>query len=152
MIGLEHVMTYTLVTKGPLSSTRGSPLGERRYWEMSEGRLTGSGISASIAMPGGDWMLVSEDGFWRPDVRVQFMTDDGAVVLLRYHGLVEQTERFKAAAEGDSATDWDEVNMRMAMRFDTGDPRYQWLNRSLFLAEGRLLGTGHIEYRIYRVT
>jgi hypothetical protein len=152
MIGLEHVMTYSLVARGPLKSTRGSPLGERQYWEMSEGRLTGEGISARIAMPGGDWMLVSDDGFWRPDVRVQFETEDGAVVLLHYHGLVEQTDRFKLAAERNEPTGWDDVNMRMAMRFETGDPRYQWLNRSLFLAEGRLLGTGRIEYRIYRVT
>jgi hypothetical protein len=145
-------MTYSLVTKGPLNSTRGSPFGERQYWEMSEGRLTGKDISASIAMPGGDWMLVSNDGFWRPDVRVQLLTDDGAVVLLYYYGLVEQTQIFRTAAENDAETMWGDVNMRMAMRFDAGDSRYQWLNRFLFLAEGRLLGTGRIEYRIYKVT
>ncbi len=27
-----------------------------------------------------------------------------------------------------------------------------WLNTSLFVAAGRLLGTGHIEYAIYRAT
>jgi hypothetical protein len=152
MIGLEHVMTYTLTVTGPLESTRGAPYGERQYWEMTEGRLIGSGISANIAMPGGDWMLVSDDGFWRPDVRVQLKTDDGATILLHYHGLVEQSAVFKEAAENDRQTGWDDVNMRMSMRFDTGDERYQWLNQSLFVAEGRLLGTGKIEYRIYRVT
>ena len=42
--------------------------------------------------------------------------------------------------------------MRMAMRFDTGAERYRWLNTSLFVAGGRLLGTGHIEYEVWRVT
>jgi hypothetical protein len=30
--------------------------------------------------------------------------------------------------------------------------RYQWLNRSLFLARGHLLGTYELEYEIFRVT
>jgi hypothetical protein len=42
--------------------------------------------------------------------------------------------------------------MRPMMRFDTGAPAYRWLNTSLFIARGRLLGTGHIEYEVYRVS
>jgi hypothetical protein len=37
-------------------------------------------------------MRVGLDGYTRPDVRVQFETDDGAAVLLDATGLVEQTE------------------------------------------------------------
>ncbi len=36
--------------------------------------------------------------------------------------------------------------------FDTGDPRYAWLNTSLFVAAGRLEGTGRIEYAVFRIT
>jgi hypothetical protein len=36
--------------------------------------------------------------------------------------------------------------------FDGGGARYAWLNRSPFVAAGRLLGTGRIEYAVYRVT
>jgi hypothetical protein len=112
----------------------------------------GQRISAKLAATGIDWMRVSPDGFWRPDVRAQFMTADGAVVLMHYSGLVEQTARFKAAAESDQATEWDEQYMRLSITFDTGDARYIWLNKSLFVAAGRLLGTGRIEYAVYRVT
>ena len=42
--------------------------------------------------------------------------------------------------------------MRLSITFDSGDARYQWLNKSLFVAAGRLLGTGRIEYAVYRVT
>ncbi len=42
--------------------------------------------------------------------------------------------------------------MRLSIRFETGAPRYAWLNTSLFVARGRLLGTGNIEYQVYRVT
>jgi hypothetical protein len=60
--------------------------------------------------------------------------------------------RAKLAAESDQPTAWDEQYMRLSVTFDTGDARYSWLNKSLFVAAGRLLGTGRIEYAVYRVT
>jgi hypothetical protein len=152
VIGLEHVLTYRFSIRGPLDSTEGSPHGTRQYWEMTAGTLSGEGLKASIAMPGGDWYLASPDGFGRPDVRVQLRTDDEALILMRYTGLVEQTEAFVSAAGNDNATDWDEQYMRFAVSFDVGAERYRWLNESLFVARGRLLGTTELEYEIYRVT
>jgi len=85
-------------------------------------------------------------------VHAQFLTDDAAVILMHYTGLVQQTERF-AAADADQPTDWADQYMRLAVRFETGAQQYQylWLNTNLFIAKGRLLGTGHIEYEVYRV-
>jgi hypothetical protein len=37
----------------------------------------------------------------------------------------------------------------MVAQFDTGDDRYSWLTRSLFIGEGRLAGDHLIEYTIY---
>lgn len=149
---LEPVMTYTVKTTIPLGPTSGSPKGTRQFWQVSEATLSGPKIHAKLAGAGLDWMAMSDDGFWRPDVRAQFLTDDGALVLMLYTGLVEQSDRFKAAAEGDEETGWDDQYMRLSVGFDTGAERYRWLNRSLFIARGRLLGTGHIEYEIYIVT
>jgi len=118
---------------------------------MTEGTLTGDRINATIAMPGGDWNVVGTDRFGRPDVRVQFVTDDGAVVLLHYTGLVERTDNFNKAAESGEATGWEDQYMRMFMTFDTGAERYAWLNQHLFIAEGRLAGPSEIEYAIYQI-
>ena len=152
MIALEHVMTYRFAIRGPLGDTEGSPHGARQYWEMTEATLTGSGVNATIAMPGGDWYTAWPDGFGRPDVRVQLETDDGALILMSYTGLVELTDAFVEAASDDQATDWDDQYMRFAVSFDTGAERYRWLNQSLFVARGRILGTTELEYEIYRVT
>ena len=81
---------------------------------------------------------MSDDGFWRPDVCSQFVTNDGAVILIGYTGLVEQTEAFKKAAKADRETDWNDQYMRLSVVFETGSPRYTWLNKSLFVAMGRL--------------
>ena len=149
---LEFAMTYVVRTSNPLDPTTDSPHGARQYWQVSEARLEGPAITAGLAATGVDWMGVGADGFWRPDVRAQFLTDDGAVLLMHYTGLVQQTTRFAEAAEADEPTEWADQYMRLSIRFETGAPRYAWLNSSLFVARGRLLGTGHIEYQVFRVT
>ena len=42
--------------------------------------------------------------------------------------------------------------MRLVLTFDTGAAAYGWLTRSIFVAAGRLLGTGRIEYAVHRLT
>jgi hypothetical protein len=106
----------------------------------------------SFAATGVDWMAMSPDGYWRPDVRAQFVTYDGAFVFMQYTGLVEQTPDFKAAATANEETAFEEHYMRLAIKFDTGDRRYAWLNQHLFVSQGRLLGTDHIEYEVYPIT
>lgn len=149
---LEFVMTYHFTMKGPIASTQQSPTGDKEYWEMSEGIITGDRINAKIASPGGDWMNLPTDGYSRPDVRVQLITDDGEFILLSYTGLVQANETFVNAAANNRSTEWDDQYMRMVMKFETGAEKYRWLNQSLFIAKGRILGKNEIEYKIYRVT
>jgi hypothetical protein len=148
---LEFEMTYRVKTTHPLDLTRSAPYGAKQYWQVSEATLAGERIRAKLAAPGMDWMLVHDDGFWRPDVRAAFITDDEAVILLHYTGLVQQTEKFKQAAEANRPTGWEDQYMRLAMRFDASAERYRWLNQSLFIATGRLEGTGSIEYAVFRL-
>jgi hypothetical protein len=152
MISLERELTYLVRTTQPLEPTHGSPAGSRQYWQVTEATLKGSRIDAKLAATGIDWMGVGDDGFWRPNVKAQFVTEDGAVIFLHYTGLVQQTDAFKKAAEENRETEWEQQYLRLAMRFDTGSARYAWLNQSLFVAAGRLLGTGKIEYAVFRVT
>jgi hypothetical protein len=153
VIGLERVLTYRFSIRGPLPArTEGSPRGTRQYWEMTRGSMSGSGVNATLAMPGGDWFLASDDGFGRPDVRVQLITDDGELILLHYTGLVELTDSLTNAAENDLATRWDDQYMRFVFSFEAGAEPYQWLNQSLFVGRGRLVGANELEYEIYRVT
>lgn len=149
---LVDAFIYRVKTTGPLKTTQGSPAGERNYWIVSEAELEGPKIKARLAAPGSDWMWVSDDGFWRPNVRAPFSTDDGETILMHYTGLVQQTETFKKAAEANQPTQFGDQYMRLMMSFDAGAERYRWLNQSLFVAKGRLLGTGQIEYAVSRIT
>lgn len=150
---LQLEMTYRLKVRGPLESRDGSPASERRqYWEMASATLEGARIRASSAMPGIDWFTPAADGFGRPHVRLPFYSDDGALILLEYHGVVHASPAFVRAVEHDTATQWSDQYMRMALYFETTSPRYAWLTQHLFVARGRLLGAKEIEYEVYRLT
>jgi hypothetical protein len=152
MPDLEFAFIYRLRVRGPMPSTKGSPRGESVCWEMSEATLEGPRIKAHTTLPGLDWFAPGPDGFGRPHVRLQFVTDDDAVILLHYTGLVQMNEAFAQAAAAGVATHFGDHYMRMSMTFDTGSPQYEWLNQNLFVAEGRLAGKEQLEYRVYRVT
>ena len=149
---IEPAMTYRLRVRGPLESKDGSPAHPGvQYWEMVSATLEGPRIRATSSMPGIDWFRPTADGYGRPHVRLPFHTDDGALVLLDYTGLVHATDAFTAAVDRDHGTDWADQYMRMSMMFETTSQRYAWLTRSLFIARGRLLGAYDLEYDVYRV-
>jgi hypothetical protein len=152
MIELEPAMIYRLDVTGPMEAADGSAANPRRqFWQMTRATLEGRNIRATTAMPGIDWFTPYPNGFGRPHVRLALRTDDGALLLLEYRGIVQATSAFTRAVESDTSTQWSDQYMRMALTFDTSAERYAWLMESLFIARGRLLGAKAIEYDVYRV-
>jgi uncharacterized protein DUF3237 len=152
VLELEPVLTYRLEVSGPVKATdESSDSARRQFWQMKRATLEGPRIRASTPMPGIDWFTPHHGRFGRPHVRLPFQTDDGAVVLLEYHGIVEASDAFNKAVATNGATDWGDQYMRMAMMFETSSARYEWLTESLFLARGRLRAAFSLEYDVYRV-
>ena len=152
MMEIEPAMTYRLEVTGPAAAADRSASNPRRqFWQMTRATLEGKNIRATTVMPGIDWFTPYPNGYGRPHVRLAFHTDDGALVLLEYHGIVHASPAFTHAVEADTPTQWDDQYMRMALTFDTSAERYAWLMESLFIARGRLLGAKTIEYDVYRV-
>ena len=121
-------------------------------WKIAEASLDGPRIHATLAMAGTDWIRVGSDGVRRQDQRVQFVTDDGAVILLRYDtGLIRGDQAFLDALQNGEETGPGDQYMFMVPEFEVGSDRYDWLTRSLFLAQGRLAGPKQIEYAVHRV-
>jgi hypothetical protein len=151
MLALQYEMTFTERIEGPLGPTIGLPA--RLFWEIVEAKLTGPRITANLAMPGTDWIRVGADGIRRQDQRTQFLTDDGALVLMYYDvALIRGDERLFQALESGEETTFADQYMCMSPQFDVSDPTYAWLTQSLFLAQGRVCGAKQIEYEIYRVS
>jgi hypothetical protein len=148
---LEHEFTYHARLKPPLDVGTG-PFGQRLYFEVIDGAFEGTRAKGKITSGGGDWLLAGADGFARLDVRAQLVTDDGATIYLQYFGLLEMNEKIQAALTADAGTDYGDQYFRTNPRFETGDPRYAWMNQTLFVAEGHIRPGRTVEYKVYRVT
>lgn len=142
----EHVFDYHALLKPPVPVGPG-PYGNRVFYEVREGRVTGPRLQAEILTGGGDWALIGADGFTRLDVRGQCRTDDGALLYLSYRGLLEHTDSVAAGRE----TSFEDQYFRIWLDVETGDPRYAWLTRSALIGRGRICSGPGVVYEVFRV-
>jgi Protein of unknown function (DUF3237) len=149
-LAVTHELTMR-VGLAPPHIVGAGPLGVRVVGGVTTGTVRGTRVNGTIVGPGADWMLIGPNGFGRVDVRLQLETDDGALIYVHYEGLIELNAVSSAALMDRTAeTGWDDQYFRTAPRFETGDERYEWLNRTMFVARGRVTTDG-IEYEVFRV-
>lgn len=128
------------------------PFGQRVIATVTGGTVEGDRIKGTMVGAGADWLLVGPDGFGRLDVRATFKTHDGALIYVQYHGVVEVTEDMGAILGGaTNSVNYGDQYFFTNPRLETGDERYQWVNRTQFLGEGRLAAGPTVHYRVYRV-
>ncbi len=147
---LVHEMTYHAMLRAPIAVGDG-PFGTRLCFEVIEGKVEGPRIRGEFRGAGGDWLLVGPDGFGRIDVRAQIETHDGAFIYLHYAGVLEMNAAIQHALATATGTEYGDQYFRTSPRFETGDERYAWLNRAVFVGEGRVLPGFGVEYRVSRV-
>jgi hypothetical protein len=148
---LVHEFTFTAVLNEAVAVGEG-PFGNRRIREVLSGEVTGERIRGKVGTGGADWVLVGPDGHGRLDVRLTIHTHDGAHIYVQYFGVIEYTEAALAANAGQRSSEYHEHYFRTSPRLETGDPRYEWVNRTVFVARGRLHPGPVVEYEVFRVT
>jgi hypothetical protein len=146
---LEPLMTYHADLKAPVAVGKG-PLGNRLIFDLVEGTAEGPRISGKFLASGADWLLVDEAGIARLDVRATLETHDGAHIYMYYHGILDMNEKVVSAMAKGEAIDYGDTYFMTSPRFETGDPRYEWINRLVTVAEGRMLPNA-VEYRVFQV-
>jgi hypothetical protein len=52
---------------------------------------------------------------------------------------------------GGTPTDYGEQYFVTSPRLETGDQRYVWVNRTVFVGDGRLVPAPEVDYRVHRV-
>ena len=146
---LERLVTYRADLASPVEVGRG-PCGTRTIYDVTGGVAEGPRLRGRLLPSGGDWLLVDDGGTGRLDVRGTLETDAGARIYIQYHGVLELNEKVLSALAGGGSTDYGDTYFMTQPRFETGDPRYGWLNRVVAVAEGRLLPNA-VEYRVYEL-
>lgn len=125
----RHLTTLTVAVDWPHFVDAGkTALGRRRVAPVAGGSFTGERLSGVVLPGGADWVFNRPDGMMLVDVRLPLKTGDGAVIALSYRGtMLAAPEAMARFGRGESLAA-GEYRLRTVASFETGDPRYLWLN------------------------
>lgn len=121
---------------GELASLGVAPGGERRYVPLLGGRVRGEGIDGEIVAGGVDWQWQHADGALEIDAHYVLRMADGARVEVRSTGLRHGPAGTMARLAAGEAVDPHDYFFRTCVRFTTGAPAWQHLNRTIAIAVG----------------
>ncbi|EHR62500.1 DUF3237 domain-containing protein [Saccharomonospora cyanea] len=122
--------------------------GVRRVVPITGGRIDGDRLRGEILPGGADWQLVHDDGSTTIDTRYTARTDDGALVYLATSGVRHGTADVLRRVAAGEAVDPREYYFRLGVRLESGDERYAWLTRTLFVASAARL-VDAVAYDLY---
>jgi hypothetical protein len=134
----EFLMDLTLETQPPHATGAVAGGGGRRVVPVSGGTFEGPRLKGTVISPGGDWIRERPDGSRVLDVRILLQTDDAQTIYVSWRGIA-----YTPPPPGG------ELVARILPVFETGAPRYSWLNN--VVAVGVYRGGGKIAYRIFRI-
>ena len=146
---LELLCEYYATLKPPVVVGNG-PYGMRMIYDVTGGEVTGPRLRGRVLPSGADWILVGTDGVGRLDVRATIETHDGANLYVSYTGILKMTDTVTQAVAGGQPTEYGETYFYVNPRFETGDPRYAWLNGLFIVSQGRV-APSRVEYRVFEV-
>lgn len=132
---LEHVCTLN-VQLDPIREMGPGRAGQRRIIPIVGGEVSGPRLSGRILNLGADWQTVFADGLAELDTRYAMETQDGATIEIVNYGFRHGPAEVLAAVARGEEVDPASYYMRTHARLETGDPRYDWVNRTLFLGVG----------------
>ena len=124
------------ITLGPAQELGEAPHGRRRIIPITGGTVSGERVAGRVLAGGADWQVVRADGVAELDARYTIETGDGALVYVSNRGVRHgPPEVIRKLAAGE-AVDPALYYMRTTPWFETGDPRYAWLNRIVCVGTG----------------
>lgn len=119
---------------------KGESTGTRwRIIPIVGGTVEGERLSGRILNLGADWQTVYQDGYAELDTRYAIETHDGALIDVRNFGFRHAPPEIMARLVAGEVVDPSLYYMRTQPRLHTGDPRYSWVNRTVFVGTGERL-------------
>lgn len=136
------LMTLRLAVDG-LQKIGAVPLGTRVTALVPSGEFEGDRLRGKV-LSGGDWTLLRGDGVLELDMRITLQTDDGALIHMSASGMRHGPPDVLAALARGERVDPSQYYFRTTPRFETGHPKYAFLNRLLAVATGDRRAEGPI--------
>ena len=132
---LRHVADFE-IDLDPISEMGDGRAGKRRIIPIVGGRITGPDFTGEILNVGADWQTIFSSGVTELDTRYAFLTHDGAVIEIINFGYRHGPEDVMLRVAAGDNVDPSKYYMRTHARLETGHPKYDWVNRTLFLGVG----------------
>ncbi len=120
----------------PIREMGAGRAGHRRIIPIVGGTVSGPRLSGKILNLGADWQTIFENGLAELDTRYAFETDDGALIEIINYGFRHGPPEVMAAMARGEDVSAEAYYMRTHARLETGDARYDWVNRTLFVGKG----------------
>ncbi|KAK5144699.1 hypothetical protein LTR04_001494 [Oleoguttula sp. CCFEE 6159] len=158
---LEHAFTM----RGYISKENSMDLGAMKQGPtriivpISHGFVRGSGLEATIAPGGGDWILFdSTTNYFHLDVRTQARTKDGDSVYIHYTGILGMDEAAKKVlgwSKDAKTTSYGDHQWFTGPIMEMSSADFKWVETTLFVGQGHFVVEGEavsaVEYEIYKV-
>jgi hypothetical protein len=129
------LMTMQVAVKG-VQKIGAVPHGTRVTAPVPSGHFEGPRLRGKVLPGGGDWTLLRADGVLELDLRLTLETDDGALIQMTSFGLRHGPADVIAALARGEVVDPSKYYFRATPRFETGHPKYTFLNRLLAVLSG----------------
>jgi hypothetical protein len=132
---LQLLYTSRIDITAPLD-VGAAPYGQRRIINITGGAFSGPRLSGRILPGGADWQIARGDGVFEVDARYTLETDDGALIFITNWGLRHGPPAVIERLSAGERVDPSEYYFRTTPTFETGAPRYAWLNGVIAVAVG----------------
>ena len=114
----------------------GTPKGLRRMIPIKGGSFEGPNIKGTVIAGGYDFQLLRDDNVMEIDARYVLQADNGALITIVNRGLRHaDAEVMQQMANGIEVSP-SLYYFRSVPQFETGDKKFDWLNRTVFVANG----------------
>src|SRR6266576_2590352 len=120
------------------------PHGTRGTALIASGQFEGARLRGKVLAGGGDWTLLRGDGVLELELRLTLETDDGALIHMTSFGLRHGPPAAIAALARGETVDPSTYYFRTTPHFETGHPKYTFLNRLLAVSSGDRRAEGPI--------
>jgi hypothetical protein len=111
--------------------------GQRRIIPILEGSFEGPRIKGTfVSIGAADWQHTRSDGVTQAEATYAIQTDDGVVIQVQNHGLRHGPEEVMRRLAAGEDVDPAAYYFRTNPRFKAPDGKYDWLNKSIFVASG----------------
>jgi hypothetical protein len=132
---LEFLMDL-VVDVGEVVSMGMTPLGERRVVAINSGTFEGPEMRGEVMAGGADWQLARLDGVLEVDAHYDLKEQAGGIIRVVSQGYRHGPGEVLAALARGERVDPADYFFRTIMRFETGAPYLEWLNKTLAVATG----------------